>query len=434
VVFGLVIGVAAFVVPVPGGSTPWQEEMGPADYQGLESLAGRVTAEQLDDALAIIDPQGLLRPFLVQSADALAIRARPEATDPLVSVPLATVPMVVSRPESLTGMRILIDPGHFGGAWSEIENRHQQLDDRTPVREGDLNWATARQLQNRLESAGAQTTLTRAAAPTAPFPAGLDPSFDPAREVALLLTEQIREPPVSTYAALYPALLGRLLLARHQETYIRDSLFELYNRYDLRRRAAMAAEWADLTLSIHYNTTGPRRDNWVLAFVPGNLLPGEADTLSQRYWAIRRALAGDLDETIAVASEIMRAMKRRLALKSLDPDVLRPDLPHKKIPVQRELGVFARNLAMLKRTSGPVVLVEGPCVDNVAEYGRLQDRSVWVDGRAYPERTRQYADAVVEGLQRWVGRSAALPPGERSRVAQPVTSVNQSLRNRRINR
>ena len=37
------------------------------------------------------------------------------------------------------------------------------------------------------------------------------------------------------------------------------------------------------------------------------------------------------------------------------------------------------------------------------EYQRLQDRSVTVDGRAYPKRVQEYADAVLEGVQAWLG-------------------------------
>jgi hypothetical protein len=179
-------------------------------------------------------------------------------------------------------------------------------------------------------------------------------------------------------------------------------MFRLYNAFDLRRRSALGAD-VDVTLSIHFNTTGPRRDNWVMAFVPGHVMRGEAFTASQRYWSLRRAFDGHWPEQVALARDIIASMKRYMDLPSLDPKLLEKATEPKKTIVDEEHGVFARNLAIVRRTPGVVVLLEGPCVDNDAEYQRLQDRSVEVDGRAYPKRVQEYADAVVDGLRSWSG-------------------------------
>jgi len=61
--------------------------------------------------------------------------------------------------------------------------------------------------------------------------------------------------------------------------------------------------------------------------------------------------------------------------------------------------VFARDLAIGRRTPGVTLMLEGPCVNHPAEYPRLLGTEVEVDGRRYPARVRQYADAVLEVLR-----------------------------------
>jgi hypothetical protein len=68
--------------------------------------------------------------------------------------------------------------------------------------------------------------------------------------------------------------------------------------------------------------------------------------------------------------------------------------------------VFARDLAIPRRTPGVALVLEGPCVNHPDEYRRLLGADVQVDGRRYPARVQQYADAVVEGLAAADSRSA----------------------------
>jgi N-acetylmuramoyl-L-alanine amidase len=404
ILLGLILAAAAvglaLVLPVARDDPPWLEEVDESDYDRLVELAGRTSAAQARQVLATIDPGGRLAAYLEIGATEARVFADHGRTGTTV-VPLALEPVTPVRPATLTGLRILLDPGHFGGAWSEIESRHI-VQGGEPVREGDLTWAVARLLTADLEAAGAEVTLTRGQPPDQPFPHDLHPAFDRDREAAMVLAERLMQQPYADYRRSYPALYGDLMLRRARRE-IGEEIgdFGLYNRFDLRRRAAMAAD-ADVTLSIHFNTTGPRRHNWVMTFVPGNLLAGEADTRSQRFWSLRRVLEGQWLATVDLARSIGAAMKEHLDLPSLDPARLALATRPTKVVVDGEQGVFARNLAMVRRTPGPVVLVEGPCVDTDDEYQRLQDRSVTIDGRAYPRRVRQYADAVYAGLERWL--------------------------------
>ena len=135
-------------------------------------------------------------------------------------------------------------------------------------------------------------------------------------------------------------------------------------------------------------------------FVPGNFLPDELRTASQRFWALRRALDGTLPEIIALASTLGQALMDHLDLPALARESGHPP-PDPWLPVDPAHGVFARNLAILRRTPGPALVLEGPCVNQVDEYRRLVGTEIEVDGRRYPRRIRQYADALLAGLRTW---------------------------------
>ena len=60
----------------------------------------------------------------------------------------------------------------------------------------------------------------------------------------------------------------------------------------------------------------------------------------------------------------------------------------------------ARNLGMLKRIVGPTLLIEGPCMNHPPENRRLLRRDIEREGRMYPARARQYANAVFAALEK----------------------------------
>jgi hypothetical protein len=245
--------------------------------------------------------------------------------------------------------------------------------------------------------------LTRGPPPTEPFPSNLDAGFDPNVEAGLVLAERLADPLTARWVRLYPSVIARCGL-RHRRAAIRAEAgpFALYSRYDLRRRAALAGQLdADVTVSLHFNMSGWRNDDWLILFIPGNLMPGEAVTPSQRYWAIRRALDGQYPVMLELGRAIMREMHGALQVPIVEY-VERPDAAWpKKLAADAELGVYARNLAVLRRARGPVVLVEGPPMDNPREYDRLHEGGLVIDGIDYSPRVREYAQAVADGLRLW---------------------------------
>ncbi|HEY0714653.1 MAG TPA: N-acetylmuramoyl-L-alanine amidase, partial [Polyangia bacterium] len=349
------------LMPLPHGcdarvtSSP---EVAVADYQRLVRYANTRTRAEIEAALALVDPQGGLAAH--HQLDDQTFTIFPERG----AAPVRIALRAEAAAEPLwPRQRIVIDPGHFGGAWSERESRHVVVGDGAPVREGDLTWATARLVADDLVRAGKTVTLTRAGPPAADYPAGADPRFSLEDEAAERLSEQ--QPNVFPW--LTPLSAGRLLWARRQLA--SETPFALYQRYELRRRAALATAFeADVTLSLHFNTT-TNDSNGIVVFVPGNFLPGDFATATLRYWPFVRVLDGTLAETQRLARNLAGAMMRHLQLPALGRERKETSGSYWRM-LDRDHGIYARNLAILRRTAGVVLLLEGPCVNQSAEYQR----------------------------------------------------------------
>src|SRR5688500_5332815 len=74
---------------------------------------------------------------------------------------LEELPPLVDPARPLAGVHIVIDPGHIGGSWAQMEQRWYQHGDAPPVREGELTLRTARVLAPLLESLGAKVSHVR---------------------------------------------------------------------------------------------------------------------------------------------------------------------------------------------------------------------------------------------------------------------------------
>ena len=118
-------------------------------------------------------------------------------------------------------------------------------------------------------------------------------------------------------------------------------------------------------------------------------MKGELLSPAAKRLAIDALMSGRLPVSAQLGLHIVDAMKEEMGLetsietKRSHSQVL-PDYP----------GVFARNLAILRRTRVPVVLVEGPFMSHPAEYPRLVNAEDGTPGI----RTRQYARALVRGI------------------------------------
>ena len=341
-----------------------------------------------------MDPHGALAPYLTLTDTRLAVRLSPDDHTAVVWVGLRpTAPAPAAAP-ARRYRRVALDPGHFGGAWAPAEKRLASRHGGPILREGDLTWATAGLLARRLRDTGGEVQVLRGPPPARAFTRDADPGFDPEREAGFWMAinrDPGRDPP-------WLAPWWAIGLWRERRRLAGQSPYELFVQHDLRRRAAEAEAFApDVTVSLHFNYTLEDR-NGVLVFLSGNFLPSELITPSQRFWALRHVLDGSLAETLRLASAMGAALKRHFALPALPPSENAGRDPAPWLPVDPDNGVYARNLGVLRRAPGVSLLLEGPCLNQTDEYPRMLGTELEIDGRRYPARLRQYADAVMEAL------------------------------------
>jgi N-acetylmuramoyl-L-alanine amidase len=392
------LAVAAVALPLPRACDPRREEVPRERYAELARFSGARTHDEVAQALRHVDPAGQLAPYHTLGDAALEIR--PYAGDPAGAVRVTLRPPGEAGPSppARTLRRIALDPGHNGGTWSRLEKRHVEPSGGTAVREGDLAWATARLAERALRAAGFEVALLRGPPPEAPYPTGADPAFDVTAEAAFRLSDLSPRERPSPLGLPWLTPLGAWELERQRANLVRSTPFELYTRFELRRRARVAEGFApDVTLSLHWDLTESGK-NGVLVFVPGNSVAGDLGSASQRFWAFRHVLDGTSAETLRLARVFARSLMRHFDLPAMTAEDFSEARANWRT-LDAGLGVFARDVAIPRRTPGVALILEGPCVNHPDEYQRLLGTEIEVDGRRYPARVQQYADAVVEGLK-----------------------------------
>ncbi len=380
---GLCIGFAWLPVE---SSPPFEFEEASVDLNDLDLRVGPDTFEAWR---SVVDPYDQLRGLVTTGPSHLQVTLNSEA--PVVA-PWYNQEIRNTRneSESLAGLSIVLDPGHFGGAWSEHESRHIERDGEFPIREGNLNYATAALTANALTQAGARVFLTRGSPPTQPFEEHIPPRHILEREASIWLGNNAHRWDTRFLINAYPAWFADRLLRMRRDAKIRDSAAHLFAIGDLRERSQLGRDCeADAMVSIHYNGAKRPSVNHILAFIPGHFMKGELLSPAAKRLAIDALMSGRLPVSAQLGLHIVDAMKKEMGLetsietKRSHSQVL-PDYP----------GVFARNLAILRRTRVPVVLVEGPFMSHPAEYPRLVNAEDGTPGI----RTRQYARALVRGI------------------------------------
>ena len=311
---------------------------------------------------------------------------------------------------SLEGLRILLDPGHYGGTWSEHESRHFQRDGEFPIREGNLTYATAQRAAQALTRAGATVYISRAPPPDTPFEDHLPPQELLEREAAIWLGNNAHRGETRLLMKAYPMWLADRLLRYKRDAKLRDSAAHLFTLGDLRRRSALAIACdAHALISIHYNGAKRPEVNHVMAFIPGHFMEGELISPASRRLALDTLISGRLPVSAQLGKHLVDALQEEMELETTDEAKRGRSFP---LPGYR--GVFARNLAVLRRTRVPVVLVEGPFMSHPPEYPKLLN----TDDGSPGIRTHQYARAIVRGLKK---SAASLRAYRETREPKPTS-------------
>lgn len=367
------------------------------DWTTLERYQGTITAESFTRlANELYAPDGALIPYLAFRDNQVLVYSTPaQNTKPLLTLDFAVSEAgSVRTPKTLTGLRIALDPGHIGGAWSRMEERFFLMDRERdwPVQEAALNLYVARLIRDRLAGAGAEVVLVK-------------DDFEPlttSRPDALMLSAANLPPPDARFAHL-PELFS---MSSRLDAMRKNRERQFYRTDEIAARANLINHEIkpDLTLCIHFNATGfgdekkLYDENGLAFFVHGNYRPDELEDDAQKYFLLSKLLEH--------SHEIERGVAESIASRFAETTGLPPAYNVSPGGVMHPIGtnqyLYARNLAANRQFRGPVVFLEPYFMNNRIVYMRIQagdyDGMREFEGTLYPSIFREYADAVAAGV------------------------------------
>ena len=288
----------------------------------------------------------------------------------------------------ISGSKILIDPGHIGGEFSEMEGRHFSFGDDKPVKEGDLALNVALLVKSELEKKGAKVQLTREG--NQPVTKLRPNDFD---DLAM------------TWFKKMEWLHGLSEDEKNKRIEKRKELY-FYRVSEIMARSQIIKKMKpDLVLCIHLNAAPwpdpekkslvSRNDYHVL--VNGCYMGGEVAYDNQRFEMIWRLLnRWDVREKF-IAEHMSKAFAQKTGLPAFaykGPNALK---------IGEVEGVWARNLLANRIYEAPVVFLEPYIANSETVYQRIKMGNL--DGQKKTGQqtkislVREYADAVVFGLE-----------------------------------
>jgi N-acetylmuramoyl-L-alanine amidase len=330
------------------------------NWSSLDRYQHTISRAEFDSLLTnVYDIAGTLQPAYSSNSVTLAgytLRFTPNA--PTLHVPRIT--------------RVVLDPGHIGGAWARVEERWFQRGKDRPVQEAALNLTVARILKRQLEAAGITVLMTK-------------DNFEP---VTNKRPEDFRAQAELDGVAAVPG--GLFDQANRADAVRKRQEIRFYRSAEIEARARLVNDQLkpDLTLCIHFNAVEWNQcfdlveDNRVIIFTHGDYLPAELAGDDQKFRLLQKLLERSHAVEQTVAGAVAAAFGKATGL----PVEVRP-----------------RNLAANRLFDGPVVYLEPYYMNNRIVYQRIQlgdyDGEKAVEGKSYRSIFREYADAVMEGLR-----------------------------------
>jgi N-acetylmuramoyl-L-alanine amidase len=282
---------------------------------------------------------------------------------------------------SLKGLKIAIDPGHFGGDYARLEDRFTNIFLEDPKEEiffdeGTLTYLTAMELKDLLVADGAIVFCTRGGIGKG----ALDDDF----------FEWLKKN------------------TKHwKSSKALDHLFRAYyNREDLLQRAAKINAFnPDITLAIHYNTNFTQKDsavktNYSLAFVPGAFCGGELDKVRNRYEFLRLLVTNHMVESIRLSENLAKQFVTKLKVPLISNNEIASYIDN--FCLKQKDGVYSRNLALTRLVHSPVCYGETLIQNNKNELIRLSKKDTTIDNILCSKRIKEVAQAYYDGIKRYL--------------------------------
>jgi N-acetylmuramoyl-L-alanine amidase len=290
-----------------------------------------------------------------------------------------------TRHKSLNGVKIAIDPGHFGGMFAVLERRYVSLPaekskTNQPIcfHEGDLTYLTALKLKSLLEADGALTLVTRPGigqgAIDEDFFKWLEKHFDLKKNITSMF-----------------------------------DLFSFYNKDDLKVRAKKINNFCpDITIIIHYNAhlTDQEKDqktlvtqsNYNLTFIPGAFCANELKNTEDRYEFLRLIVTEDIKESLKLSECIVKEFAKQLNVPLISET---EKTSYRNACLIQKPGIYCRNLVLTRFVHSPVCYGETLIQNNEKEIYRLSAHDISIGGIPCSKRIEEVAQAYFKGIKKY---------------------------------
>lgn len=284
---------------------------------------------------------------------------------------------------AMKGLKIAIDPGHFGGSFSRFEERYIDIDyGNFPLQfnEGTLTLLTAYHLKELLEKEGAIVMMTKTEIGKGAYPQDF---FDWLKEHPEV---QSKSKPLSQLFRMY------------------------YNPLDLRARAEKINRFEpDIAIMIHFNAedsvlsnsskTKTTDKNFNVVFIPGAFKKEDLESEDARYEFLRLVATDDLEQSRALSEKVIGEFVIVLKVPPLtenNTDYMRSN------SLKVSEGVYARNLSLTRLVHAPLCYGESLLQNNLQEALRLAEWDTVIHGIPCSNRLKEVARAYFEAIKEYV--------------------------------
>lgn len=285
----------------------------------------------------------------------------------------------------LLGVRIVLDPGHIGGNYAQMEGRRFVYKESAPVQEGNLTLIVAELLKEQLELLGAEVKLTRESnAPVNPHRI---------ENYQLYALSKINE-------------VENIVLPQNQLELAKTLSERLFYRAgEIKERARLINRELkpDLVVCLHFNAS-----DWsdkILAssehchiLLNGAYTAEELKKDNDRFTLVNKILQRIHGEELALSASVARAFTHHTGLPPYSYD---PESP-RAVNVDGDPYLWARNLAANRQFMCPVVYCEPYLMNGADSHQRIllgdYEGLRYVNGMLRPSIFREYVNAVTEGL------------------------------------
>lgn len=402
------LGIALFILGVRCSGAEQLTPLAPVPHwESLQQYAKTITAQKfIKELQEVYVPDGSWKEWITVTPGEALIQPYPGATpDQNIHLLFAAseaqckpVPRYWKRKSEresllgkpLAGLKIVLDPGHLGGAWAKMEERWFCINHSKPVEEGTMALITAQHLARYLREMGAEVDMTR-------YRLGPTTTLRPS-ELRMAAVREIQK----EKAKCSPYRLKKM----------EEMLF--YRVAEIRHRAHWINKVAkpDLVVCLHYDAEewgDPRRPSLTheerLHFlISGDFTEGELSHEDVRYTMLEKLLGRTHHQVVALSDHVAKAF---VAATDLPPFTYHN--PAKARPaVANNPYLWNRNLLATRLIKAPVIYCEAYVMNDREVFERVQlgdySGKRQVAGKWVPSLYREYAGAVAKGIANYYGK------------------------------